>query len=116
MKQNIAIIDPLGAHGSSHHFYLFGQAKGLINNDVSISLYTNLATDNPKIKGLKFFTFYKNTFKSKSKFINGIKWVIGSIFSVFHARFSAVRVFHFHIFYTNVLVLFNLLLVKLLFG
>ena len=116
MKQNIAIIDPLGAHGSSHHFYLFGQAKGLINNDVSISLYTNNETGNPNIDGVRFFAFYKNIFKSKSKFISGIKWVVGSILSVFHARFSGVRVFHFHIFYTNVLVLFNLLLVKLVFG
>jgi D-inositol-3-phosphate glycosyltransferase len=116
MKQNIAIIDPLGAHGSSHHFYLFGQAKGLINNNVSISLYTNNETGNPNIDGVRFFAFYKNIFKSKSKFISGIKWVVGSIFSVFHARFSGVRVFHFHIFYTNILVLFSLLLVKLLFG
>jgi D-inositol-3-phosphate glycosyltransferase len=116
MKQHIAIIDPLGAHGSSHHFYLFGQAKGLINNDVSISLYTNNETDNPNLDGVRFFAFYKNIFKSKSRFISGIKWIIGSIFSVSHARFSGVRVFHFHIFYTNILVLFNLLLVKLLFG
>ena len=116
MNRKAAIIDPLGAHGSSHHFYLFGQAEGLINNDVSISLYTNNETDNPNIEGVRFFTFYKNIFKSKSRFISGIKWVIGSIFSVFHARFSGVRVFHFHIFYTNILVLFNLLLVKSLFG
>ncbi|MDC0204184.1 glycosyltransferase family 4 protein [Flavobacteriales bacterium] len=116
MKQNIAIIDPLGAHGSSHHFYLFGQAEGLINNGCSISLYTNNETANPNIDGLRFFTFYKNIFKSKFKFISGIKWMIGSIFSVFHARFSGIIIFHFHIFYTNILVLFNLLLVKLLFG
>jgi len=45
-----------------------------------------------------------------------MKWVIGSILSVFHARLSGLRIFHFHIFYTNVLVLFNLLLVRLLFG
>ena len=116
MKKNIAIIDPLGAHGSSHHFYLFGQAKGLTKNDVSISLYTNNETDNPNIDGVRFFTFYKNIFKSKSKFISGIKWVVGSVFSIFHARFSGTSIFHFHIFYTNILILFNLLLVKLLFG
>jgi D-inositol-3-phosphate glycosyltransferase len=116
MKQNIAIIDPLGAHGSSHHFYLFGQATGLTKNDVSISLYTNNETDNPNIDGVRFFTFYKNIFKSKSKFISGVKWIIGSISSVFHAKFSGISIFHFHIFYTNILVLFNLLLVKLVFG
>jgi len=116
MKQNIAIIDPLGAHGSSHQFYLFGQAKGLTKNDVSISLYTNNETDNPNFDGVRFFTFYKNIFKSKSKFISGIKWVVGSVSAIFHARFSGTSIFHFHIFYTNILILFNLLLVKLLSG
>jgi D-inositol-3-phosphate glycosyltransferase len=116
MNRKVAIIDPLGAHGSSHHFYLFGQASGLLNNDVELSLYTNNETPSPEINGLKFFTFYKEIFKSKSKIINGIKWIIGTILSVFHARFSGISIFHFHIFYTNVLVLFNLLFVKILFG
>ena len=116
MKRKVAIIDTLGAHGGAFHFYTFGQSMGLINSSVDVSLYTNNETTNPKITGLKFFTFYKNIFKSKFKFINGMKWVIGSIFSVFHARLFGVRIFHSHIFYTNVLVLFNLLLVKLLFG
>ena len=116
MKRKVAIIDTLGAHGGAFHFYTFGQSMGLINSSVDVSLYTNNETTNPKIKGLKFFRFYKNLFTSKSKFINGIKWVIGSIFSVFHAIFSGVRVFHFHIFYTNILVLFNLFLVKLVLG
>ena len=116
MNRKVAIIDPLGAHGSSHHFYLFGQASGLLNNDVELSLYTNNETPSPEINGLKFFTFYKEIFKSKSKIINGIKWIIGTVFSVFHARFSGISIFHFHIFYTNILVLFNLLFVKILFG
>jgi len=116
MKRKVAIIDTLGAHGGAFHFYTFGQSMGLINSGVDVSLYTNNETTNPKITGLKFFSFYKNIFKSKFKFISGMKWAIGSIFSVFHARLSGVRIFHSHIFYTNVLVLFNLLLVKLLFG
>jgi len=116
MNRKVAIIDPLGAHGSSHHFYLFGQASGLLNNDVELSLYTNNETPSTEINGLKFFTFYKEIFKSKSKIINGIKWIIGTILSVFHARFSGISIFHFHIFYTNILVLFNLLFVKILFG
>mgnify|MGYP000014597828 CR=1 FL=1 len=116
MNRKVAIIDPLGAHGSSHHFYLFGQAEGLLNNGVSLSLYTNNETNNPKIKGLEFFTFYKNIFSSKINLINGLKWLIGSIISIVHARFSGVSVFHFHVFYSNILVLFNLLLVRFLLG
>ena len=88
MNRKVAIIDPLGAHGSSHHFYLFGQALGLLKNDVDVSLYTNNETASPEINGLKFFTFYKEIFKSKSKIISGIKWIIGTIFSVFHADFQ----------------------------
>ena len=116
MNRQVAVVDPLGAHGSSHHFYLFGQVGGLLKNDVEVSLYTNNETPSPKINGLKFFTFYNDIFKSKSKIINAIKWIIGTFFSVFHARFSGISIFHFHIFYANVLVLFNLLLVKILFG
>ena len=30
MKIKVAIIDSIGSHGGSHHYYLFAQAKGLI--------------------------------------------------------------------------------------
>jgi len=116
MNRKVAIIDTLGAHGGAFHLYTFGQSIGLINNGVDVSLYTNNDTSNPKISGVKFFTFYKNIFKSKFRVISGIKWIIGTILSVFHARFSGISIFHFHIFYTNILVLFNLLFVKILFG
>jgi glycosyltransferase involved in cell wall biosynthesis len=116
MKIKVAIIDPLGAHGSSHHFYLFGQLDGLRNNEVNISLYTNNETENPNIKDLKFHSFYNDLFSSKFRFVSGFRWVSGSLKSIIHARFSGVSFFHFHIFYTNILVLFNLLLVKLVKG
>jgi D-inositol-3-phosphate glycosyltransferase len=116
MNRKVAIIDTLGAHGGAFHYYTFGQSIGLINNGVDVSLYTNNETANPKICGVKFFAFYKNIFKSKFRVISGIKWIIGTILSVFHARFSGISIFHFHIFYTNILVLFNLLFVKILFG
>ncbi|CAI8306326.1 MAG: Spore coat protein SA [Cryomorphaceae bacterium] len=116
MNRKVAIIDTLGAHGGSFHFYAFGQAIGLVNNGVNVSLYTNNETANPKISGVKFFTFYKNIFKNNFRIISGINWILGTIFSVFHARFSGISIFHFHIFYTNFLVLFNLLFVKILFG
>ncbi|MDP7567908.1 MAG: glycosyltransferase, partial [Flavobacteriales bacterium] len=116
MRIKAAIIDPLGAHGSSHHFYLFGQLDGLRNNEVNISLYTNNKTENPNIKDVKFHSFYNNLFSSKFRFVSGFRWVSGSLKSIIHARFSGVSFFHFHIFYTNILVLFNLLLVKLVMG
>ena len=114
--RKVAIIDILGAHGGAFHFYAFGQAIGLISNGYNVSLYTNNETANPKISGVKFFTFYKNIFKSNFRAVSGLRWIVGTVFSVIHARFSGISIFHFHIFYTNLLVLFNLFFVKILFG
>lgn len=114
--KKVAIIDTLGEHEGSFHFYTFGQCIGLINNNVDVSLYTNNETKNPNIKKLKFYSFYNNLFSSKLKLVSGIRWITGSLKSIIHARFSNISFFHFHIFYINILVLFNILLVKILFG
>ncbi|MAM05722.1 MAG: hypothetical protein CMD06_07195 [Flavobacteriales bacterium] len=116
MNKKVAIIDTLGAHGGSFHYYTFGQAMGLIKSGYSVNIYTNNKTNDPKINELYFFNFYKDLFLSSFKIINGIRWIIGSIKSIFHARLSSISIFHFHIFYVNILILFNLFLVKILFG
>ena len=113
--KKVAIIDTLGEHEGSFHFYTFGQCIGLINNNVDVSLYTNNETKKPNIKKLKFYSFYNNLFSSKFKLVSGIRWITGSLKSIIHARFSNISFFHFHIFYINILVLFNILLVKILF-
>ena len=115
MKNKIAIIDTLGAHQGSFHFYTFGQSMGLINSGLEVSLYTNNETSNPNIDRLRFFKFYNNIFKSKSKLINGARWIFGSIKSIFHARITTISIFHFHIFYNLnhlglILLIFFLLL------
>ena len=116
MKLKVAIIDHLGAHGSSHHFYLFGQATGLINSDVNVSLYTNSQTIDPLIKNLNFFTFYGDIFSFKNKFISAFKYFFGSLRSHVHARFYGSKVFHYHIFGFSILVLFNMIIAKILGG
>ena len=65
MNRKVAIIDPIGAHGSSHHFYIFGQSYGLNNNNVRISIYTNSETQNPSIKGVEFHQTFGNLFSNK---------------------------------------------------
>lgn len=114
--KKIAIIDPLGAHEGSFHFYTFGQAKGLINCGNKVSIYTNNKTNKPNIKQLELFNFYRNIFSSKINVINGIRWIIGSFLSLMHAKISGCSIFHFHIFYVNILILFDLILAKILFG
>ena len=114
MKEKIAIIDPLGSHGSSHHFYIFGQVKGLIENDLDVSIYTNNITKNPHFEGVLFYQFYKNIFSINSSIISGFRYLFGSFFSIFHAKFSGVRICHYHLFHVNILVLFDFLLTKFL--
>ena len=116
MRLKVAIIDHLGAHGSSHHFYLFGQAKGLLANDTDVHLYTNSNTINPCIDNLSFYQFYSNIFNRKNKIISLFIYLIGSLKSHFHARYKNCTIFHYHLFGSSVLVLFNMLLAKLLFA
>ena len=116
MKKKVAIIDHLGAHGSSHHFYLFGQAKGLIENNIKVNLYTNSSTINPLIKDLKFFQFYKNIFNTKNKVLSLLRYLIGSVKSHIHARVNSCNIFHYHLFGSSILVIFNMILAKLLFA
>lgn len=116
MNKRVAIIAPLGAHGSAHHFYLFGQLHGLKKHKVDVRIYTNSKTKDPEIDGVNFYQFFGDLFSSRFRFIKGIKYLIGIMKSVFHARFSGVKLFHFHIFYVNILVVFSFLLIRLLFG
>jgi len=116
MKKKVAIIDSLGAHGSSHHFYLFGQIRGLVDNKVNVSLYTNSITPNPNIQSVNFYQFFGNLFSSKFLFVRALKYVFGLVLSIFHARFSGAKIFHFHIFENNIVILLKIILVKLLFG
>ena len=115
MKEKVAIIDSLGAHGSSHHFYLFGQLKGLQRNGVDVRLYTNSETEDPRIDGVGFYQSFGNLFSSEVKVVRGLKYILGSVVSALHARFNGVGVFHFHTFHINLLMLFNIIFVKLIY-
>ena len=105
MRLKVAIIDHLGAHGSSHHLYLFGQAKGLLANNTDVYLYTNSNTVNPFINNLSFYQFYRNVFNRKNKILSLLIYLLGSLKSHFHARYKACKIFHYHLFGSSVLVL-----------
>ena len=114
MKEKVAIIDSLGAHGSSHHFYLFGQAKGLSRAGLNVVIYTNNVTDNPNYNRVHFYQFYKDIFVGKSKLFSAIRYIFGSTLSLFHAKFNGVKICHFHLFHVNILVFFDFILSKVL--
>jgi glycosyltransferase involved in cell wall biosynthesis len=113
-KEKVAIINSLGAHGSSFHFYIFGQVEGLVRAGVEVSIYTNNVTEDPNYAGVDFHQFYKNVYGRKSKLISGFKYILGSVFSLFHAKFNRVKICHFHLFHVNILVSFDFILSKIL--
>ena len=113
MRKKVAIIDSLGAHGSSHHYYLFGQANGLINAGIEVSIYTNNITKRPD-NNIKLYQFYRNIFLSRWKIVSGFRYILGSIFSIFHAKIKGNQICHYHLFHINILTLIDFLITKML--
>jgi len=95
MNRKVAIIDPLGAHGSSHHFYLFGQAEGLLKNDLDVSLYTNNETPSPKINGLKFLLFIMRYLKVNPELLVELNGLLVQFFRFFMPDFQEFLFFIF---------------------
>ena len=114
MKRKIAIIDSVAARGGSHHFYLFGQAMGLINEGIEVRIFTNDLTENPKIEGLKIKHYYKGIFGRKSNLIAGLLYIIGSIRSIIGAKYFGASICHYHLFHVNMLVVFDLIFSKIM--
>ena len=67
MKIKVAIIDPIGSHGSSHHYYLFAQAKGLIENKVDVTIFSNKKTYLSSLGKIKVENTFGDIFKTKRK-------------------------------------------------
>lgn len=114
MKKKIAIIDSVAARGGSHHFYLFGQSMGLINEGFEVSLFTNDLTKDPKIEGLRIKHYYRGIFEKKSTIMAGIFYIIGSIQSIIGAKYFGAAICHYHLFHVNILVVFDLIFSKIM--
>lgn len=106
MKIKVAIIDSIGSHGSSHHYYLFAQAKGLIENKVDVTIFSNKKTYLSSLGKIKVENTFGDIFKTKGKLANAIYFVSGILKSFFKAKFSSHNFFHLHLFDFNILNFF----------
>jgi len=106
MKIKVAIIDPIGSHGSSHHYYLFAQAKGLIENKVDVTIFSNKKTYLSSLGKIKVENTFGDIFKTTGKLANAILYVIGILKSFFKAKVSSHNFFHLHFFDFNILNFF----------
>ena len=59
--KKVAIIDTLGEHEGSFHFYTFGQCIGLINNNVDLEWFEK----HPDWNWCWEFIHYNSNFKSE---------------------------------------------------
>ncbi|MDC3032253.1 glycosyltransferase family 4 protein [Bacteroidota bacterium] len=106
MKIKVAIIDSIGSQGSSHHYYLFAQAKGLIENKVDVTIFSNKKTYLSSLGKIKVENTFGDIFKTKGKLANAIYFVSGILKSFFKAKFSSHNFFHLHLFDFNILNFF----------
>ena len=106
MKIKVAIIDPIGSHGSSHHYYLFAQAKGLIENKVDVTIFSNKKTYLSSLGKIKVENTFGDIFKTKGKLANAIFYIIGILKSFFKAKVSSHNFYHLHFFDFNILNFF----------
>lgn len=106
MKIKVAIIDSIGSHGSSHHYYLFAQAKGLIENKVDVTIFSNKKTYLSSLGKFKVENTFGDIFKTKAKLANALYFVTGILKSFFKAKFSSHNFFHLHLFDFNILNFF----------
>lgn len=106
MKIKVAIIDSIGSHGSSHHFYLFAQARGLIDNKVDVTIFSNKKTFLSSPKKIKVENTFGDIFKTKGTLVNAFFFVSGIIKSFFKAKSNSHNFFHLHFFDFSILNFF----------
>jgi D-inositol-3-phosphate glycosyltransferase len=111
-NKKVAIVDPLGGHGSSHHYYLFGQALGLKNSGVQVYIYTCDETSLDFQQGLVKL-YYRNIYSSAPKWLLGIRYLRGTFLSLFHILKNQIPSAHFHLFQVGILEFFNIFLFKM---
>jgi glycosyltransferase involved in cell wall biosynthesis len=108
----VAIVDPTGGHGGSHHLYLFGQALGLRELGFETFIYT-CDESSLEFKQGDVFLVYRNIFTSSPKWILGLRYLRGTFKSLFDVLKRRIPYIHFHHFQAGLLEFFNVILFKL---
>lgn len=85
------------------NFYDFGLLDGLQSAGVSATLYTCDETHvNPKFSKHTYL-FFKNIYGKSPKYFRFIRYVLGLIKSLIHAKLTGVIIVHFHVFHYSIL-------------
>jgi D-inositol-3-phosphate glycosyltransferase len=109
----IAIIEPVGGHGGMD-YYDIGLLRGLVGANSSCYLYTCDETYPPRDLEDLVYRFYDGIYGSAPSWFRALKFMIGSIKSLFHAKYHGAEICHLHFFNIGILEFFNFLLSKIL--
>lgn len=107
------MIEPVGGHGGMN-YYDFGLCDGLVDAGIRPTLYTCDETAVPPDLRFTVQSVYQRIFGRDPSWRRGLRYVAGSCHALLDARWTGIRIAHFHIFQINALELFNVLLAKLL--
>jgi glycosyltransferase involved in cell wall biosynthesis len=111
---NIAIIEPVGAHGGNDT-YDFNLIKALmLQTNTTATFYTCDITKLQESINMKLL--YKNIFGNSNKFFRAFRYVRGTFMALINARKDKVDIIHLHFFQFNSLEYINLYLAKKVFG
>ena len=111
---NIAIIEPVGAHGGND-VYDFNLIKSLnMQIAATATLYTCDVTK-PK-QGINVELTYKDIYGNSNKIFRAFRYFKGTFVSLMNARKTKVDIIHLHFFGFNGLEYYNLYLAKKVFG
>jgi D-inositol-3-phosphate glycosyltransferase len=109
----VGIIEPVGGH-SGMDYYDFGLCQGLASQGVNVELYTCDETRQESGQGYTTHRFYQRIFGQDIAWKRGFRYLVGSIRSLFHAKYVGARISHFHFFHVGILEFFNIILARLL--
>lgn len=113
MKNNkIAIIEPVGGHGGMN-YYDFGLLDGLGSVGTVAALYTCDETEIPVSHAHHTHRFFKRIYGNSPKFIRFLRFAIGLLRSLLHARLNGAKLVHFHIFHYTPLEFLEIIVTRL---
>src|SRR4051794_22373790 len=96
----LSIVEPVGGH-RGNEFYDFGLCKAIADERMDVTLYTCNETtlDTERNFNFQVKKFYHRIYGKAPKIIRGIRYVIGSFRTFFHAKKNGSRIVHFHLYH-----------------
>lgn len=111
-KTKIAVIEPVGGHGGMN-YYDFGLLGGLNSAGVAVALYTCDETEIPDNHVHNTYRFFKRIYGHSPKLIRFLRFAIGLLRSLAHARLNGAKLVHFHVFHYTPLEFLEIILTRL---